>query len=160
MDRRMINRPPLEGAPQQSKRWAFMKKFVIPDFDEPDMPYLIRWRVVQTPWFSFYVHRILLDDSGREPHDHPWTFGSFILWGGYTEKFLKPYHRGFYRTSIRSWGMFSWHKVHVDEFHSITDVKPNTISLVFTGPRRQVWGFLTPDGWKPWYELRVEQRAV
>ena len=39
------------------KRFAFMGKFEVPYFDEPEVNYLTRWRVVQTPWFSLLLHR-------------------------------------------------------------------------------------------------------
>lgn len=38
------------------------------------------------PWFGVFVHRMDAADPGIDLHDHPWWFGSLILWGGYTEE--------------------------------------------------------------------------
>lgn len=46
-----------------------------------------RWRIVQTPWFSIYIHRIFREDEDQHCHSHPWSFVSFILNGSYTEKY-------------------------------------------------------------------------
>jgi hypothetical protein len=48
--------------------------------------YLVRLRIVQTPWFGIYLHDIHEDDGDRDPHNHPWSFLSFVLRGYYTER--------------------------------------------------------------------------
>ena len=137
-------------------RWAFLSKFVIPDWDDPAMAYLVRWRLVQTPWFGVYLHKINLDDAGRPLHDHPWPFVTFILKGGYRED---------YRASataplkVQGWGRWSIHRMTTTAFHGITAVDAPTWTLVLTGRRSRVWGFLTDQGWKPWNEV-AEARAV
>jgi hypothetical protein len=137
-------------------RWALMKKFVIPDWDDPSMPYLVRWRIVQTPWAAVYLHKIILDDVGRPLHDHPWSFVSIILKGAYAEQY-KPDDEA--RTILRAWGRWSVHRMSSKAFHGITAVHSPTWTLVLTGPRRQVWGFLTPEGWQPWDEV-VEAKGA
>lgn len=48
-------------------------------------PLMIRYKLLHTPWFGLYFHRIMRSDMGRHFHDHPWSFLSLILRGGYTE---------------------------------------------------------------------------
>jgi hypothetical protein len=50
-----------------------------------DSPYLIRYRLLKTPWFGIYLHHILRSDLDRCLHDHPFCFWSLVLWGRYTE---------------------------------------------------------------------------
>lgn len=47
--------------------------------------YMRRWRFISTPWFGVRLHHIVRSDNDRELHDHPFTFLSFILAGGYFE---------------------------------------------------------------------------
>lgn len=133
-----------------------MKKFVIPDWDDPSMPYLVRWRIVQTPWAAVYLHKIILDDLGRPLHDHPWAFLSVILKGWYREEFKSSPDA---ESTYHKWGRWSAHRMPLRAFHGITQVGEGTWTLVLTGPRRQVWGFLTPEGWQPWNEV-VEAKGV
>jgi hypothetical protein len=44
-----------------------------------------RWRFFSTPWFGVRLHHILRSDADLELHDHPFSFLSIVLAGGYTE---------------------------------------------------------------------------
>lgn len=123
------------------RRWAFWQKFEIRKPGEA--VYLRRWYVIMTPWWSIYLHHILSPDPDRDPHDHPWDFGSFVLSGGYQE--YAP--EGCY-----SYSRWSWHTKKATDLHRITHVCPNTRTLVFTGPRKREWGFLRNGRWIPWRE--------
>ena len=63
-------------------RWIMLEGFQIV---KNDKPYLDRLRVVQTPLFSIYLHRIHTPDVDEFPHDHPWWFASLVLSGAYVE---------------------------------------------------------------------------
>lgn len=65
-------------------RWAFMGGFSITTKDGD--PYLDRLRIVQTPVFGIYLHRVHGPDGQRHPHDHPWWFASVVISGGYVEQ--------------------------------------------------------------------------
>jgi hypothetical protein len=119
--------------------WAFMKVFEIPDLDDPTQVYLKRWRIIQTPYFGIYLHKILLPDGDRNPHNHPWDFWSFILKGQYTEEFKIA--RGTHERP-NTWRRGSFHKMWIHNFHRITLLEVPTWTLVFTGKRVQDWGFL------------------
>lgn len=47
--------------------------------------YMKRWILVGCPWFSIRVHKFLRSDNDVL-HDHPWSFLTVILKGGYHEE--------------------------------------------------------------------------
>jgi hypothetical protein len=135
---------------KRSPRWAFMSKMEIPSTRNAGENYLVRLRLIQTPWFGVYLHRVLEPDYDFSPHDHPWNFGSLILRGGYTEHIWNnpSYHDEKYFE--RRWLRWSWHKMRMGQAHKIVGVMPGTISLIFVGKRHETWGFYTPEGWIDW----------
>ena len=68
------------------KYFQFLDKRIIKR--RGNVPYLIRWTIigfgVDSSWFSIKLHNILISDE-ECLHNHPWTFISIILKGGYTE---------------------------------------------------------------------------
>jgi hypothetical protein len=143
---------------QRSPRWAFMRRFTLTTSD--GRTYLDRLRVVQTPWFGVYLHRLDVPDPGVDLHDHPWKFASLILRGGYHEAVAETrsapvYARraeampmaDFMRGFPRTWRAGSVHCLRLTECHRITQLlRSPTWTLVLTGPRRQSWGFYQPEG--------------
>lgn len=125
------------------KAWAIMSPFRVVN-KETGETYLWRLRIVQTPFLGIYLHIISGPDPDRHLHNHPWDFWSFILWGGYTEFFKRSGH---IQGRERHWGCWSLHKMYKHNFHQInrTDNGERTWSLVITGRRKQVWGFLIED---------------
>jgi hypothetical protein len=112
---------------------------------------LHRWRF-KTPWFSIMLHRHVGPDPGRALHDHPWTFWSLILRGGYTEERSWVMKSFFERKRLcgpahtRTWRAGSLHKVGLYDAHRITRLsRVPTWTLIFTGPIKQKWGFY-PNG--------------
>lgn len=124
--------------------WAILRVATIMDAKDPSQVYLKRFILVKTPYFSVYVHRILLPDTDRNPHDHPFEFSSLILRGGYIEDVYRrkiPRGRGRWvkQTYVRN--LFSYHRHPLSSAHSITTVLPNTTTLVLAGRRVDTWGF-------------------
>lgn len=146
---------------RRSPKWAIWKRMTIPCQNKKGeaVPYLARLRIVQTPWFGVYLHDIYEPDGDRHPHDHPWTFWSFILRGGYTERF-HPYPHVHPNLCVReqSWKRFSIHKMKRDTAHRIVDAAPGLKTLIITGPRRGNWGFYTEQGWMQWQEYEKKYR--
>lgn len=138
-------------------RWAFMRRFTI---YKNDAIYLDRLRIVQTPWFGVYLHRIEQPDLDRDPHDHPWSFASCVLRGGYTEQFHPAplVHRDLH-VSTRRWSRWSWHRMDVTAAHRIRAVDPRTVTLVLVGRRRRDWGFHTEAGFVGWRDYLRDQAA-
>lgn len=148
------------------KRPKFFGKVEILTPDESQV-YLRRWYLMRFPkLFSLRLHHILLPDTDRHPHDHPWPFVSIILRGGYDEVWSEGADE-FRRTYKHLW---SWSTAKVRKtvrrisHHNSTDLhqivrfhRGSTWSLFITGPEKRVWGFQTEDGWMDWkrYEKEV-----
>lgn len=50
----------------------------------------MRRYLLRTPWFGVRLHRILRADTNPHCHDHPFSFVSIMLWGGYREELVLP----------------------------------------------------------------------
>lgn len=112
-------------------------------------PYMHRW-VLTTPWGTVRLHHIVRSDDDRCLHDHPWSFVSLILRGGYFD----------ITADAERWcraGTIVRHRA--EDAHRLV-VLPRSVgttwTLVFTGPRRRKWGFHTPDGWVYWREFLAD----
>lgn len=116
----------------------------------PDDPYMVRYKLIETPWFAVRVHHILRSDGDRDLHDHPWSFVSIVLRGGYDE--LTPMTwRGdeliVVATRTITAPAVIYHRA--EDLHRLELDRP-AWTLVFTGPRRRHWGFQTRHGWVSW----------
>jgi hypothetical protein len=123
--------------------------------------YLFRRRIVQTPWAAIYVHDIEKGDEQPELHSHPFPFASLILRGGYVERTASPanlWHLGEITPVVHmagSWNVFPRGPV---KLHTIIAAQPGTKTLVFTGRRRDSWGwFVEGRGLVPWKTFLLEQ---
>jgi hypothetical protein len=101
--------------------------------------YLTRLHLVQTPWFAVMLHWIRRPDPQPHLHDHPVSFASILLRGGYEEATTSGPRRKS-RVSL---------KRAVDR-HRITSVEPGTLTLVLAGPVVRAWGHWVNDEWIPW----------
>ncbi|KKN71068.1 hypothetical protein LCGC14_0424850 [marine sediment metagenome] len=115
--------------------------------------YMRRWRFGPRKFFGVRLHHTMHGDLDRELHDHPFTFITIILSGGYWEHLLdggKKWH-GPGSVLLRQAEVF--HRLELDE---------PTWTLVFRGPIRRMWGFLTDTGWISWKEhvARRESKAI
>lgn len=119
--------------------WGFFKREVI--LDENNQPYIKRWRLLETPWFSVFVHHILRSDTDRDLHTHPWKFTSFLLKGSYVEELNDPSNKIEHSAPCII-------KRKPSDAHRITlkDGKP-VWTLFFVGKKTNEWGFNTSAGW-------------
>lgn len=123
----------------RSPRWAFMERFEIPDYDQPERNYLTRWRIIQTPWCAIYLHRMDGPDPRATLHDHPWPFVSFVLRGGYDE--VQTY------TLPVGWAVRRVNVKRATDLHYIRDLQRTpTWTLMLVGRRRRDWGYVDRDG--------------
>ena len=100
--------------------------------------YLKRYRLIDTPYFHVFLHRIFLSDSDRDMHSHPWWFYSALLWGSYIEH--TPQGNIVYKAGDVIYHKPSdWHYLELEPGMTVT-------SLVITGPKVQEWGFNTSKG--------------
>jgi len=119
---------------------------------DSDVPYLIRYYLFLKERknfpFNITLHKVLVSD---EPtlHDHPWSYATFILKGGYWEWIPVRSNEGFVVGSTRVWrgpGHFRFRKP--DDLHWLElekDSEGNEIpcwSLFFMGRKQKEWGFV------------------
>jgi hypothetical protein len=134
-------------------RWRILDRFEIPHMDRPEVNYLDRWRILETPWGSIFLHRIGTPDSRPTLHDHPWSFVSIVLAGGYLERRLNLHTRQVEARRVR--------RVNVmrrDDSHAITALEGGRPcwTLLLVGARRRKWGYLRPVS-SLWAEIAGHQ---
>ncbi|MGI0015317.1 MAG: hypothetical protein ACREBU_18020 [Nitrososphaera sp.] len=105
--------------------------------------YLRRLHIVQTPWFAVMLHWLKSADPQRDLHDHPVSFLSIPLRGGYVEENA---------TGTKAISLLCWNWKRATDTHRITHVQHNTLTLVICGPVVRPWGFHTARGFIPWRE--------
>ena len=94
-------------------------------------PYLIRWRF-ETPWGSIRLHHWLSQDDPRHRHDHPWSFVTFVLKGGYTD--LSPAGDQHLRAPAVQYR-------DATHQHTVVPDKGGAWTIIVTGPKIRKWGF-------------------
>ena len=110
-----------------------------------------RYRILETEWFSIYIHNILESDKDIHSHNHPWNFLSIILYGGYEESRSISSCSHFASKLIIKW----FTQMNINEFHKIKLLKNSCWTLVFTGKRiNPNWGYLTKNGFIGFEEYR------
>ncbi|MES2810037.1 MAG: hypothetical protein V4619_15505 [Bacteroidota bacterium] len=119
------------------KRFRLYKKKIITRAD--GAAYLVRYSVFSCRWFAVKVHNILLSDPAC-PHDHPWSFISLIMRGGYVEH--TP-------TGSKVFGAGSLLYRPADYVHRL-EVHQPVWTLVVTFKKTRPWGFYTKNGWVHW----------
>jgi hypothetical protein len=102
------------------------------------------------------LHWINKPDPEPYTHDHPVSFLSVLLSGGYTE------YRGHVVLGPKLYEhrFFNWIPASEGWHHTITDVKPKTLTVCFMGPKTREWGFHTTKGWQYWKDYYKEKRNV
>lgn len=125
--------------------------------------YLIRYYVIQSRWFNFFIHQFLRSDRD-DMHDHPWDFVTYLVRGGYREqrwqdglvtetrrsnypltefagmsgemeRHLKRRNRFVFRKATDQ------HKVLVYQTLTEAQKADAALTICITGPTRRVWGF-------------------
>ncbi len=89
--------------------------------------------------FNIFLHKFLKSDPD-DLHDHPWSYRTLIIYGGYWE----------YTEQGKFWrGPFSYRYSSAETFHRIEldAEKPYCWTLFIPGKRVRNWGFKTKDGW-------------
>lgn len=143
----------------RSRKYKSGSKWVLWRWTETPSDYIRRLHVIMTPWFAICVHWINKPDAELHLHDHPVSFLSLILRGGYKE--LRTTDKLMYKSGPRSNHPASpvevytrnwYNKIKASGFdrHRIIEVKPSTVTLCFMGPKKREWGFHTEEGWVYW----------
>lgn len=121
--------------------------------------YLDRWGLTLDRVGGVYLHRMTAPDPGLDLHDHPWTFVTVPLWGGYTEeralcreavelaRIADAFGSTCTRGVVEERLAFRPRRMRLDECHRITHLRRRTAwTLVLRGPRVRTWGFYEPAG--------------
>lgn len=118
-----------EGTAEKlKKRWNFVPFSYSPPHGLIDLVQL-----VGTPYLTVQIHRINFPDPAGYYHDHPWSFFSFILKGGYDEYLWDdPYQVDNFTTKRRP--ILSLHRISHKTAHRIFRAKPGTLTLFVCGP--------------------------
>lgn len=106
--------------------------------------YMRRWLVGPKWGPGLRLHHIARGDATPEMHDHPFSFLSFVLWGGYVEHRPDRQPR-----TVRPWS-FVFHRA--EDLHRL-ELDRTAWTFVIRGPIRRTWGFMTAEGWVPWREF-------
>jgi hypothetical protein len=152
------------------------KKQIIRNDD--GVPYMVR-RAINTRFGGVKLHHILRSDDDRDLHDHPWSFLSIILWGGYFEhrptqwcencgrsmiglnRFCNAGGAHHHALTEKTWhgpGSVLWRPA--PSVHRLELPAGKTVwSLVFTGPKRREWGFHTICGFIPWMKYNAAKES-
>ncbi len=101
--------------------------------------------------YAIYLHRIWRSDNDQFLHDHPWSFITVILGGGYTEE-VPHITRGLPALSRNVRNRFNAKIVRSTDLHRVRlhGKEEPAWSLMLVGPRVRDWGFQTNDGWVYW----------
>lgn len=146
--------------------------------------YLDRWGIERKWLGGIFLHKMEGPDPGIDLHDHPWSFISMPVVGGYIEERLETRRAVDWARNAEAIDQrdaatflevtgspgraqrgvpdvrhrFRWRRMRLDECHRITELTaPVVWTLVVHGPSRRRWGFYLPDGWmsQPDYDNSV-----
>lgn len=140
--------------------WLFRKLFLVKEIISQDgVLHFRRYRLLSTPWFNIFIHKILKSDGDLHMHDHPWNFSSYILHGSYSEETTSyPYFK-VVRTKIYSARSIVRHDAQ--DAHHLTLLTPVVWTLVFTSGRAREWGYrIGPEEWIDFRTYRQLKRAA
>ena len=120
--------------------------------------YILRLHLVKTPWFAVCLHWIRKPDPEPHLHDHPVSFLSLILRGGYAEVRQKPGEES-PQVVMHRWYNFISADGH--DRHRIILARARTLTLCFMGPKTREWGYhhvRCPGDWMGWkaYEAYIK----
>jgi hypothetical protein len=119
---------------------------------QSDEPYLERYYLFlkdrdRFP-FNVFLHKFLKGDPD-DVHDHPWSYATLILKGGYYEWLPQFDSKGNKIAEMCVWrGPGSFRICSANSYHRI-ELDPNVTAwtLFMPGPKKQDWGFLVNNKW-------------
>ena len=148
---------------------------------ESGEPYLIRYSLPRMFWglVRFNLHHILLSDYDCM-HDHPWSFISIILKGGYFER--TPKHKKTFKAILKMklnlpnirGGREEWISIQKKWYRPLSvlyrpaewahalELPPgkDCWTLVIMFKRRREWGFWSRAmGWIKWSDYKPTQKC-
>lgn len=102
-----------------------------------------RYRLLSTPWFNFYIHKIYKADRDLHLHDHPWNYFNIIIKGAYIEQTIE---NGVIKNNSMLCLCTSRRKA--TQCHKIAHmVTPCVTTLFITGKTFRMWGYNVDGNW-------------
>ena len=146
----------LDGTSETARKKGPWRRLVLRRAD--GQVYLSRWGFGHDRVGRVLLHRMDAPDPGLDLHDHPWSFVSIVLRGGYTEVRCDARITSGDRVNARRPG--SVQLMRLDETHTIVRLhRQRCWTLVIGGPRRRRWGFYVNGKWMPEAEYDATIRA-
>jgi hypothetical protein len=117
--------------------------------------YLSRWTLLQLFGLQLCLHYFHRGDADEYPHDHPWSFWTLILSGGYFEILHRPRQVGnryvfVEKAAVHRPGTVLFRPAHWPHRVLMHKTRPPVWTLIVTGPVKRRWGFQTLFGWVHW----------
>lgn len=108
----------------------------------PDCPIMYRRTLVANRLFKVLWHEFMPNASDEAHHDHPRSFWTIVLRGGYLDCRVDGKVDRVYAPAVR---------FRRAEHAHITKVSPRgAITLCIMGPQRRDWGFWREGHWYDW----------
>ena len=127
------------------------RKRIIMDRESKE-PYLERYYIFlkdrQLFPFNVFLHKFLKSDPD-DVHDHPWSYATLILKGGYYEWIPQFNPDDTLNCEIRKWRGPGHFRICKPESYHRVELKPGVTAwtLFMPGPQRREWGFLVDNKW-------------
>jgi len=98
--------------------------------------------------FNIFLHHFLKGDPD-DVHDHPWSYATLILKGGYWEFIPQFNSEGIQTCEIGKWrGPGHFRICSANSYHRIElDPTVDCWTLFMPGPQKREWGFLVKNKW-------------
>lgn len=143
--------------------------------DKKQIPYLVRFTFLRTPWFQILFHKFLISDDDCL-HDHPWPFITVLLWGGYYEWSVLEQQTT--KSLLKTRNLILTKRGYNEETHLKRHYKAGSIlyrpakyrhrveliqgknaySMVITKKPTRGWGFWTKMGYIPHKDYTTSQQ--
>jgi hypothetical protein len=118
---------------------AVMKREVI---GQAECPLMHRWTLLSCRFGKLLVHHFLPTQRDRDAHDHPRSFVTIVVRGGYDDVQPDGTLDRVYAPAIR---------YRPAEHAHVTMAGPKGAwTIVLMGPQRREWGFWRDAKWWPW----------
>lgn len=130
-------RAPVGADAAHARRWAvWHHQFDLVRAEDGEI-YLRRWWLVKTPVGGVALHRMTAPDARPTLHDHPFSFLSIVLRGGYYERRLDARTMQVSSRWVRRLNLMRKH-----DAHTIAALgAPVVWTLLLIGKHRRTWGF-------------------
>ena len=139
------------------RRRRFLKRalnfLVTPEFiGQEECPLMVRWTLLDIGFLKAMIHYFPPEATDPDPHDHPRSFITCILRGGYfnTEWVKVDLPGQDYMEEIEWLPAGSIRYRPADHMHVTTTGRQGAWTVVVMGRLVRPWGFLREGFWWPW----------